>query len=276
MNDEFINNRNYVPRAFISADVPVDSVGWVDIRSLTKPFMDSELITDLNMYTSEEVVLVSYALVGKRDLYYEDIDSSNNHAQYSGEMFKLTFKELVKLSNAQPNYNYVTENESGEEIAITTNYFKSAWEDSIEETYQIKVEDATNNLQKEKEPKKMSLLDKLKTSSFSAAKTAASTTLAEKITDLVLERLPAPVRAIADKLPRYISVVLVSSAVHAAAERFDIPGKNRVKEVSAYAIDGAFYEFSKGIMKSLIPLFDAIRNMAPEDLTRLEEEARSK
>lgn len=117
------------------------------------------------------------------------------------------------------------------------------------------------------------LFNTLKASAINATKTAASTTLAEKITDLVLARLPVGVRAMAGVLPRPVLIFCVSTAVYAAALKFDIPGRDRVRDISKYATDGSMYEAARLAMGLLEPLFAAIREMVPSDLGALINEA---
>lgn len=113
----------------------------------------------------------------------------------------------------------------------------------------------------------------LKASALVAGKTAASTTLAEKITELVLGRLPKRVQAMCRLVPRPVLVFAVSTAVYGAACRFDIPGREKVRDVSKYAVDGSMFEAMRLVMGLLDPLFKAIREMVPDDLKQLMNDA---
>jgi hypothetical protein len=270
--DMYLGNPNYVPRLFISANQDCGTIGWVDFISKRKPFMHNESASIAD-FPRKESIIVCYAPIDEEVIELDWVEGqteesqlTNHWVEYQYDNFVEIFTKFVKQSKAYPHYGYYI---SGY-LACRPEYVHALWESKDCPPKPSKT--VASPAIKKKEENNMSILDKLKQSSMSSAKTAASTTLAEKITDLVVERLPAPVRAVADKVPRHVLVVVVSSAIHMAAERFDIPGKSRVKEVSAYAIDGAFYEFSKGMIKSLIPLFDAIKKMAPEDLVALTNE----
>ena len=113
----------------------------------------------------------------------------------------------------------------------------------------------------------------LKASALTNAKCAASTTMAEKITDLVLSRLPRRVQALSGLVPRPVLVFAVSSAVYAAALRFDLPARERVRDISKYALDGSMYEAMRLATRLLEPLFQAIRDMVPSDISQLMDEA---
>lgn len=113
----------------------------------------------------------------------------------------------------------------------------------------------------------------LKASAVSNAKTAASTTLAEKITDLVINRLPEKLQFLSKMVPRPVLVFGVSSAVYAAALRFDLPARERVRDVSKYALDGSMYEAMRLLTRLLEPIFQAIKDMVPSDIGQLIDEA---
>lgn len=113
----------------------------------------------------------------------------------------------------------------------------------------------------------------LKTSATVAGKTAASTTLAEKITDLVVGRLPKRVQQMLRIVPRPVLVFAVSGAVYGAALRFDLPGRERIRDISKYAVDGSMYDAMRLVMGLLDPIFAAIKDMVPTDLKTLMAEA---
>ena len=118
-----------------------------------------------------------------------------------------------------------------------------------------------------------SLLSTLKTSFSTAAKQVGSVVLAEKITDLVLGRLPMKIQKMVKIVPRPVLVFAVSETVYLAAVRFEIPGRDRVRDISKHAVDGSMYDALKLFTKFLEPLFAAIRNLAPEDLRQLIDES---
>lgn len=114
----------------------------------------------------------------------------------------------------------------------------------------------------------------MKASVVNAGKTAASTTLAEKITELVIARLPKKVQSLCKIAPAPLRVFLISTAVFAAATRFDIPGRDRVRDISKYAVDGSMHEAFRLVSRLLEPVFRAIRDMAPDDLKSIMDEAK--
>lgn len=128
------------------------------------------------------------------------------------------------------------------------------------------------NIKKEKvmtAPASPSILNTLKNSFGTAAKQVGSVVLAEKITDLVVGRLPVRLQKMIKIVPRPVLVFAVSEAVYMAAVRFDIPGRDRVRDISKHAVDGSMYDALRLLAKLLEPLFAAIRNLAPEDLRQL-------
>lgn len=118
-------------------------------------------------------------------------------------------------------------------------------------------------------PASPSILNTLKNSLGTAAKQVGSVVLAEKITDLVVGRFPVRLQKAIKIVPRPVLVFAVSEAVYMAAVRFDIPGRDRVRDISKHAVDGSMYDALKLLAKLLEPLFAAIRNLAPEDLRQL-------
>ena len=114
-----------------------------------------------------------------------------------------------------------------------------------------------------------SVFNTLKNSFGTAAKQVGSVVLAEKITDLVVGRLPIRIQKMIKVVPRPVLVFAVSEAVYMAAVRFEIPGRDRVRDISKHAVDGSMYDALKLLAKLLEPLFAAIRNLAPEDLRQL-------
>lgn len=113
----------------------------------------------------------------------------------------------------------------------------------------------------------------LKASMVQKSKEAVSTTLAERITEIVIGRLPSHLQTMCNIVPKPIRVFLVSTAVYGVAVRFDIPGKDHVRDVSKYALDGSMYEAFRVFLNLLEPVFAAIRDMAPRELAQLVDEA---
>ena len=144
----------------------------------------------------------------------------------------------------------------------------------------IFVEKIVSKEKEEKKEKKMGISDgffaMFKASAVTAAKQGASTLLADKITELVIARLPASVQRLAAFVPNEILSLVISSAVYAAASKFDIPGRERVKDVSKYAVDGTMFQSVMILTKFLEPIFTAIKNFAPSDLKELMDEASEK
>lgn len=113
----------------------------------------------------------------------------------------------------------------------------------------------------------------MKESMITNGKQAAFTTLAEKITALVIERLPRRMQVLCNLVPKPIRVFLISSAVYGIADRFDVPGKVEARKFSKYAVDGSMYEAMRFALALLDPIFRAIKEMCPSELKQLVQEA---